>query len=378
VHQGAGLARYSERLAATLRQTLADEVELHPFYNRHSGNALPQSLEGLPATTAPLSQLPWRLSVLLSQVTRTPYPFLQNAIDNVAARGRTPILHATEHLLPRVTVPTVITVHDLIFERYPEHHTRRNVAFLRAALPRFVQAATAVIAVSQHTKDDLVSLYGVNPAKVHVIYEGVEEGFAPASEAEVRRVRGVYSPDRPWLLMVGTLEPRKNHVAALHALRRLKDQGFPHRLLVVGGEGWLFEPIARVVSDLNLVSDVSFTGYVPSADLPPLYTGADCTLLPSLYEGFGFPVLEAMACGSAVVCSDAASLPEVAGEAALLVKPVDFEGLANAVGLVLTQPALSDWMRRAGRRQASGFRWERCAVETSELYQEVALSSRAK
>ena len=210
------------------------------------------SLAGLPVYTLPLAQVPWRLSVLASQVTRFPYRPLADLVRQVrpsplAPRPSHPTLyHATEHLLPRLPGPTVLTVHDLIFEHYPEHHTRRNMLYLRTAMPLFVRAATAIIAVSAHTRRDLCELYGVPATKIHVVYEGIDAAFAPSPPAEVERVRGQYSPDRPYLLMVGTLEPRKNHATALAALARLKAAGFPHRLVIVGGKGWLFEPVAAV------------------------------------------------------------------------------------------------------------------------------------
>ena len=374
VHQGAGLARYAERLAYHLGTGQAERVALALFYNAHSGHQLPASLAGMPAYTLPLAQYPWRLSVLASQMTRFPYRPLADLVRQVrpsplAPRPSPPtVYHATEHLLPRLPGPTVLTVHDLIFEHYPEHHTRRNTIYLRTAMPLFVRAATAIIAVSAHTKRDLCELYRAPATKIHVVYEGIDTAFAPSPPAEVERVRGQYSPDRPYLLMVGTLEPRKNHATALAALARLKAAGFPHRLLIVGGKGWLFEPVLRLVDELGLAGDVVFTGYAPAADLPPLYSGAACVLLPSLFEGFGFPVLEAMACGAPVVCSNVSSLPEVAGEAALLTPPRDDGALANAVALVLTQPALAAALRARGLVQAAAFRWERCAAETAAVY----------
>ena len=168
--------------------------------------------------------------------------------------------------------------------------------------------------------------------------------------------------------MVGTLEPRKNHLTAVQALARLKAAGQPHRLLVVGGEGWLFDEIRRQIEELGLTADVRFAGYVPEEDLPPLYSGAECVLLPSLYEGFGFPVLEAMACNAPVVCADVSSLPEVAGDAALLVPPTDDEVLAAAIGRVLDEPGLATALRQAGRTQAARFSWSRCAAETVAVY----------
>jgi glycosyltransferase involved in cell wall biosynthesis len=364
VHQGAGLARYAERLAAQLISTYGDRTRLRYFYNCHSGHTVPGGLEGRPTFTLPLNQLAWRLSVLASQLSQVPYAPIQRYLG-----GQPPaVYHATEHLLPRLTTPTVLTVHDLIFERYPQHHTARNRLFLHWGMPLFVRAATAIIAVSRHTRNDLVELYGADATKIHVVYEGVDERFCPSSEASVRQVVEQYSPDRPYLLMVGTLEPRKNHAAALEALALLKRWGWPHRLLLVGGRGWLFEPIQRQIETLGLAVDVKFAGYVPDADLPPLYTGAAAVLVPSLYEGFGFPVLEAQACGAPVVCSTASSLPEVAGGAALLVPPEDSEGLANAVHLLLSQQQFAQSLSDAGRRNAARFRWDTCAEQTLSVY----------
>jgi glycosyltransferase involved in cell wall biosynthesis len=368
VHQGAGLARYAERLAAHLLAETPDQVRLRFFYNRHSGHLPPAQLRGVPAHTLALSQITWRLSVLASQLLRQTYRPIQRQLDRQAPA----VYHATEHLLPRLDAPAVLTVHDLIFERYPQHHTLRNRLFLHVGMPLFVHAATAIIAVSRHTRRDLVELYGADPAKIHIVYEGVDARFRPAAAPAVEQVRQQYSPTRPYLLMVGTLEPRKNHAAALQALARLKAWGWPHRLLLVGGRGWLFEPIRAQIDALGLGGDVEFAGYVPDADLPPLYTGTAAVLVPSLYEGFGFPVLEAQACGAPVVASNASSLPEVAGGAALLTPPEDDEALAHAVHLLLSQPAVAQKLGEAGRRNALRFRWDTCARETAAVYRQAA------
>ncbi len=367
VHQSAGLSRYAERLAAHLLAGQADRVDLTLFYNAHSGHELPASLQGAPVRTLDRGQYAWRLGALASQLLRAP-----RFGSSILGSGPSwPLYHATEHLLPRLPGPTVMTVHDLIFERYPEHHTRTNRAFLKLAMPLFVRAADRIIAVSQQTKRDLVDLYHTPPEKITVIYEGVDPRFRPAPADEIARVRAAYSPDRPYLLMVGTLEPRKNHATAARALARLKAMGFPHRLLVVGGRGWLFDQVQAAVEAAGVASDVTFAGYVPAADLPPLYSGAACALMPSLYEGFGFPVLEAMACGAPVVCSNASSLPEVAGGAALLVPPTDDEALAGAVARVLREPGLAAGLREQGFAQAARFRWDRCAAETVGVYAEM-------
>lgn len=367
VHQNAGLARYAERLAAHLLAGHGEEIDLTLFYNRHSGHGLPPSLHGAQATTIDRGQYAWRLGALAGQLLR--FSRLESRLP------RSGLYHATEHLLPRLARPTVLTVHDLIFEAFPQHHTWTNRAFLRLAMPLFVRAADAIIAVSQRTRQDLMDRYATPESKIRVIYEGIDERFAPIGPPGVAAIRQKYSPERPYLLMVGTLEPRKNHATAMRALARLKRAGHPHRLLISGGRGWLFEPITRLVDELELTGDVTFAGRVPDEELPALYAGADALLMPSLYEGFGFPALEAMACGAPVVCANTSSLPEVAGDAALLVPPTDDAALAAAVARILTEPGLADELRRRGAAQAARFRWERCAAETVALYREVSSGS---
>jgi glycosyltransferase involved in cell wall biosynthesis len=365
VHQNAGLARYAERLAYHLHQDFGDQIDLTLFYNAHSGNLLPQTMQSIRQQSLSMGQYGWRLSVLASQLLRRP------SFEKRLPPGR--IYHATEHLLPRLNRRSVLTVHDLIFERYPQHHTWKNRFFLKLGMPLFVRAADAIIAVSRHTKRDIIELYGAPAQKIHVIYEGIDERFSPVDAVGVKAVRQKYRIERPYLLMVGTLEPRKNHVAALRALARLKADGFPHCLVIAGGHGWLFDPIQSLVEELGLTPDVIFTGRVPDEDLPALYSGADCFLMPSLYEGFGFPVLEAMACGTPVVSSNVSSLPEVAGDAAFLVDPEDEAALTSAVSRILIAPELADHLCSRGVAQVGAFRWEKCAEETSQVYRNVCV-----
>lgn len=370
VHQRAGLRRYTEQLAAHLLADHHQAVALSLIYNRHSGHPLPPALQPAAVYSWPMGQYAWRLSVLASQLAH--WPVYERRFPPSA------LYHATEHLLPRLRRPTVLTVHDLIFERYPQHHKLTNRLFLAVGMRLFVKAADAIIAVSQQTKRDLVELYGTPATKIQVIYQGIDPSFAPATPAAIHHAQATYSlraadgAPRPYLLMVGTLEPRKNHRTAMQALRQLKAAGLPHCLVIAGGEGWLFAPIREAVTALDLQADVHFTGYVPAADLPALYGGAACVLQPSLYEGFGFPVLEAMACGAPVVCSNVSSLPEAAGDGALLVPPLDEHALADAITQIIHKPALAQQLCSAGLRQASRFRWHDCAAETVALYYEIA------
>jgi glycosyltransferase involved in cell wall biosynthesis len=377
VHQRAGLSRYAERLATYLLVGQSHRLDVTLFYNRHSGHSPPDALPDAPVATLRLGQRAWRLSALASQMFRLPYPPLARNRSVGSPWGD--VYHATEHLLPNVRSPAVLTVHDLIFERYPEHHTRANRLFLKMAMPLFLRAADAVIAVSRQSMADIVEFYRITAAeKFHIIYEGVDPVFQPVTCIEAARVRDQYSAGRPYLLMVGTLEPRKNHATALRALARLKAAGYPQHLVITGGEGWLFAPVRRLVDELGLAGEVHFAGYVPLADLTALYSGADCVLVPSLYEGFGFPVLEAMACGTPVVCSNASSLPEVAGDAALLVAPTDVDACAAAVRRILEDASLAASLRERGLKQAARFRWENCAAQTADLYFAVAAQATAQ
>ncbi len=364
VHQSAGLARYTECLASALWRHCRDAIDLTLFYNSHSGHRPPDSLSPIPARTLTLGQYPWRLGVLACQLLRAPI------VERRLGPGC--IFHATEHLLPWMARPSIMTVHDLIFERYPQHHTLANRTFLRVAMPLFVRRAGTIISVSRHTKRDILELYGTPPDKIHVVEEGIEERFRPAGEEEVRQVMESHSIRRPYLLMVGTLEPRKNHALAFEALARLKAAGWPHSLVVVGSRGWLFDSVQNNVDRLRLADDVLFAGRVPDADLPAIYSGADCFLMPSQYEGFGIPVLEALACGTPVVCSRASSLPEVAGPAARYIEQMTGEGLAEEVRRVLSDPQTAEQMRYEGLRRAARFCWRKAAMQTADVYRSVA------
>jgi glycosyltransferase involved in cell wall biosynthesis len=373
VHQRAGLSRYATQLALHLQTIDQPKLRYTLFYNRHSQCQLPPTLVTQPHFSLPMGQYIWRLSVLASQLSRLPYLPLLHAARQQSSHNNTVLYHATEHLLPRLPVPTILTVHDLIFERFPQHHTSLNRRFLQLALPRFVQAATAIIAVSRHTAQDLIELYRVPPAKVHVIYEGIDEHFQPATLDMQAQVQSRYRLIKPYLLMVGTLEPRKNHATALRAMARLKAAGLPHRLVIAGGEGWLFDGIKQLVEELQISDRVTFTGYVPVEELPALYSGAEGFLFPSLYEGFGFPVLEAMACGAPVICSDVSSLPEVAGKHAIFVAPTDDAAIAAAVGIVHRES--NPERRQAAIEHARSYRWANCAKQTAQLYAATATST---
>lgn len=359
-HQSAGLGRYATELAQGVWTTQADRIALRLHYNRHSQHTLPACFDSVPQHSTAMGQYPWRLSVLASQMAGLKlYERMLPATD---------IYHATEHLLPCLSRRTVLTVHDLIFRHLPETHTWKNRAFLNTAMPIFTRRADAIIAVSAQTKRDLEAMYRVPSEKITVIPEGIDpEVFRPipADDATIMELKARFGP---FLLMVGTLEPRKNHAAALRTLVRLRALGHEPHLVIVGGAGWKFTPVHALVEELNLDAQVTFTGYVPDETLPAYYSGAQALLQPSLYEGFGFPVLESMACGTPVIASDRSSLPELAGDCALLIDPDDVEAFAQAILSLGQNPTLRRGLVEAGLQRARRFTWAETSRRTTDLY----------
>jgi glycosyltransferase involved in cell wall biosynthesis len=220
--------------------------------------------------------------------------------------------------------------------------------------------------VSESTKRDLVHHYGLSPGKVDVVYNGVDADFRPLPPAQIASFRAKQGLADRFILFLGTLEPRKNVTGLIEAYARLSPPRPP--LVLVGGKGWLYDTVFARVEALGLSGDVHFVGYVPAEDLPLWYNAATVFVYPSLYEGFGLPPLEAMACGTPVVVSAASSLPEVVGEAGLLVDPERVEALAEAIERMIADSDLREEMRSAGLARAAGFSWEATASGTVRTY----------
>ncbi|MDO8738902.1 glycosyltransferase family 1 protein [Candidatus Deferrimicrobium sp.] len=283
--------------------------------------------------------------------------------------GRPDLFHATWHLLPGLSASrSVMTLYDLTFATVPGTHLRLLRWSSNFLVPRFLRGCRRIIAISESTKRDAIRLYGIPEEKVVVTHLAVDARFRPASPEAVAMMRERYRlPDR-FLLYVGTIEPRKNLSLLLDALKILVERGVGVPLVVAGARGWMYEDFFLKVRKTGLEGKVLFTGYIPDEELPGLYSAAEAFLYPSLYEGFGFPVLEAMACGTPVVCSNTSSLPEVAGAAAVLLSPHAPGDWADTIKGILDSGTLRERMRQAGFRQASRFRWEKTARETWEVY----------
>lgn len=291
--------------------------------------------------------------------------------------GRIGLFHAADFVLPP-TLPgtrTILTVHDLSFVRAPEAASPRLRAYLNQVVPRSVRRADHILADSQATKDDLIELYRTSPDKVTVLLSGVSEQFQRVTDpARLSAVRARYNigdnmGDAPYILAVGTVQPRKNYERLIRALAALPRDLAHVRLVIVGGHGWLQAPIYQTVEQLGLQKRVLFPGFADDADLPALYSGARAVAYPSLYEGFGLPILEAFRCGTPVLTSRTSSLVEVAGEAALLIDPYSIDEIAAGLAQLLSDDALRARLIAAGYAQALPFTWERAAQQLHALYQ---------
>jgi glycosyltransferase involved in cell wall biosynthesis len=280
------------------------------------------------------------------------------------------MLHSPDFVAPGGPWRKVITVHDLAFLRMPHLVTDASRRYY-GGVRRAVQEADAIIAVSQATARDLVDLAGAPIEKVRVVYEAAESSLRPMRrEDAVAAVRERHGVDGPYILFVGTIEPRKNLTRLLQAFSLLRRE-FPSRLVVAGGRGWLSEDVFSTANRLSLADGVVFLGDVAPSDLRALYCASEVLAMPSLYEGFGLPVLEAMACGTPVVASDAGSLSEVVGDAGVLVQPDDPNDIAHGLGWVLGNTAFRDAIIRRGLARAAAFSWERAARETLDIYRSV-------
>ncbi len=326
-----------------------------------------------------------------AEVRSMPFPRLWTHVRLSAEMALQPpdVLFVPAHVLPLIHPRrSVATVHDLGFLRYPEAHLPRDLRYLRWSTGWNARQAAAVIADSAATKADLVQAYDVPPSKVHVVYLGGPEGAdssagldrtpAQAACGEVLSRYGLADATgggpAPYLLYVGTLQPRKNLARVIDAFARIAaDPALAdYRLVLAGKQGWLYEDLAAQVQRLGLAGRVLFPGYVPEADLPALLRGARAFVFPSLYEGFGIPVLEAGAYGVPVITSTTSSLPEVAGDAALLVDPHDVDAIAAAMYRLVTDDALAAELAQRGHANVRRFSWEKCARETLAVLESVA------
>jgi glycosyltransferase involved in cell wall biosynthesis len=318
-----------------------------------------------------LTGLPEELPPNLQQVVlRAPLPWLWTpwSLPWDLRRRQTDLVHIQYIIPPITSCPVVTTIHDISFRRNPCWFPLKHRVLLNLLIPFAARNAAHVITGSEFTRHELIDEYDLPPEKVTVTPYAADPIYRPLDrEAAQRAVSERFGLRGPFVLAVGVLQPRKNLPRLIRAFGRIARE-VPHTLALVGKPGWAHEELQRAAAASGLGSRLRFTGYVPDADLPVLYNAADLFAYPSLYEGFGLPPLEAMACGTPVVTSDVTSLPEVVGEAALTVDPTDEDTLADALCRTLTEERLREQLRTAGFKRAASFSWERTAALTLNVY----------
>jgi glycosyltransferase involved in cell wall biosynthesis len=309
-----------------------------------------------------------------------PFPRLwTHARLSLEMASRTPdVLFVPAHVVPLAHPRTVVTIHDLGYRAFPEAHPPLARRYLDWSTRWSAAAARRVIVPSEATARDLSAVYGTPPGRIVVIPHGHHPRFRPLNAATVDAGLARLGIARPYVLFVGTLQPRKNLARALVAFERLAARGWPGRLVLVGQRGWLSDPIFSTIArpDSAANSRVHLTGYLADEDVPIVYNGAEGLVFPSLYEGFGLPALEAMACGTPVLTSGTTSLPEVVGDAALLVDPLDTDAIASGMARLVGDAALRADLRQRGLARAGEFTWRRAAERTLAVLENVARGPR--
>lgn len=360
VGRRSGVGTYTCELAKRLKPSAGMEFE---------GNLFTFPLYGgrrdLPPLAMPVRTFPVPYGIYYSVWDRLPVPY------RLLFPSGADVTHFFNYIVPPGVKGRVIdTIHDLSYLICPETLDSRNLKRISANIERSVERSDAIVTVSENTRRDIVSLLGVPEEKIRVIYNGVSP-FGLATPAETLRAK--FGLPRDYILYVGNLEPRKNVERLIRAYAKLKrEAGIPHRLVLAGQKGWLYDGIFRAVGDEKLEDDVLFTDYVGEADKAALYRDAALFVFPSLYEGFGIPPLEAMAAGTPVACSNASSLPEVTGGAALLFDPTDTDAMAQAMYRLLTDRELREAKISLGKTRAARFSWDRSAAELMELYRSLS------
>ena len=354
-----------------------DDVSIEVFADPRSVEVLRpdgQFSDKRPHPDSSPAQRPWARSAVRVHAVRAAgagrplrIAWTQLGATRAASRVGAALLHGVHYELPLLGggPPRVVTIHDLTFIAHPEWHDRAKVAYFRWAIPRAVRKARRVFCVSRTTARELVERLEVDAARVDVTALGTD--LTPASSEAIIRFRRRLGLDAPYIASLGTLEPRKDIPSLVAAFGSIARE-WPHHLVIAGLKGWGSGTWSRAVVDSEVADRIHLVGYVPEPDKAALYSGADVFVYPSRFEGFGLPVLEAMACGVPVVTTTGGALPEVAGDAAVLVAPGNIHGIANALSELLGDADERADLIERGQARAAEHTWERCAEHTVAGY----------
>jgi glycosyltransferase involved in cell wall biosynthesis len=297
----------------------------------------------------------------------------QVSLSSLVRREGVDLLHSLHYTRPlMLPVRSAVTFHDMTFFLFPHLHTRSKRVFFPQAIRTSAKKADALLAVSESTRQDAIRLLDIPPDRITTTPLGVDPAFCPTPDPiRLENVRRKYHLPEKFILYVGLIEPRKNLPLLIRAYKSMLEEGIEQKLVIVGRYGWMYDQVLDQISTLEIGESVHFTGYVERNDLPFVYNLASVFAYPTLYEGFGLPVLEAMACGVPVVTSAVSSLPEIVAEAGVLVPPQDEQALCSSVLTVLRDEVLQRRLSEAGAKRAGLFTWHKTAQATLEVYQRV-------
>lgn len=353
-YRRAGIHRYIAQVVRHL--PWEEDGPTYVVYTRQTSDVAAQ-----PGKTAVSTRLPTERRLLRILWEQLIWPWQ-------ARRHRLDLLHGMAFVTPILSrIPTVVTIFDLSFMHYPHSFPAAQRWYLTAMTRRTCRRARRIITISESGRQDVHRFFAIPLSRIDVVRPGLDSAYRPPTTKQMDVFRRQKGLQQRTVLHVGTLQPRKNIPLLLDAFTRLADPDL--QLVLVGGKGWLFDEIFQQVEALGITQNVHFTGYVPDEELPLWYAAADLFVFPSLYEGFGMPVVEAMACGTPVVAADTSSIPEAVGDAGLLCDPHSAGDLAQRMASVLYDAAQSDKMRRLGLQHAQQFSWETAGRETAVVYQ---------
>jgi len=366
--QGAGIGRYTRELVKAVLAQAPAQYQFALFY----------------AAGWPWQRVPYQADIDAVCATRAgttvhPIPLPSRRLTQLWHRlgvripiewwaGRADLVHAPDFVLPPTRIPGIVTIHDVSYLVHPECAVPGVARYLREAVPPSLARAVAVAADSASTKADVVRLLGVSAAAIDVVYAGVDARFQPLPADDIAPVRDRYGLPERFVLSGGTLEPRKNYVRLFEAYAQALTHHELLPLVVFGRRGWMYEDIIAAPERLGIAHLVRFVDFIDDKDLPALYNLAWAFVYPSVYEGFGLPPLEAIACGTPTLVSNVSSLPEVVGEAALQVAPSDVAGLAAQLVVLVTDESVRARLRALGPMQASRFTWQVAADQLLRQY----------
>lgn len=321
----------------------------------------------------------WPNFKVRSTLPHTPLIRIPLTLSAELRKNPVDVLHVQFTAPPFCPCPVVVSIHDLSFEHMPQTFNRRSRTQLRLTVRHSARRAARILSLSEHTRRDIIETYGINEDQVHAIPLAAPEHFAPVQDREeLQRVRHTYGITGEYILSVGSIQPRKNLARLIKAFASLRGDLSVDKLpkLVLAGKcAWLYDETLRALDESGAKEAVVLTGYVPESDLPALYSGALCFVYPSYFEGFGLPPLEAMKCGTPVIVGDRTSLPEVVGDAALMVDPFDVEAIGAAIKRLIKDSDLRTELSVKGQERANTFNWRETARKTLAVYKQVARAS---